>query len=47
VRDFLPSRVRKAKLKMKYYNDDLHAACFQLPQFQLDALGKRLTCCHA
>ena len=46
VRDFSPERVRRSKLDFQYYNDDLHAACFQLPQFQRKALGKRLTCCR-
>ncbi len=39
-RDFSPARVAKAKLKLKWYNAQIHDACFALPVFLKKALGR-------
>lgn len=39
VRDFKGERVQASGLQFKYYSKELHTACFQLPQFQLDSIG--------
>ncbi len=41
VRDFKPARVRAARLPLRWYNADVHAGAFALPQFLKDALGRR------
>lgn len=33
LKDFNPDRVKKQRLKMKYYNSDIHNAAFSLPNF--------------
>ena len=33
VRDFKLDRVQKSKLQFKYYNSEIHKACFSSPQF--------------
>ena len=40
VRDFVPARVRKAKMRLRWYNADIHAACFALPNFLRAELGR-------
>lgn len=39
-RDFDPKRVAKAKLKLKWYNARIHDACFALPNFLSQAIGR-------
>jgi spermidine synthase len=40
VRDFKPARVKAAKLKLRWYNSDIHAGSFALPTFLKDAIGR-------
>lgn len=40
VRDFKPARVKASKLKLRWYNADIHAACFALPNFLKTAIGR-------
>lgn len=40
VRDFKPARVKKSGLKLRWYNADIHAACFALPNFLRKAIGR-------
>ena len=40
VKDFRPARVKAAKLKLRWYNADIHAACFALPNFLKKAIGR-------
>lgn len=39
VRDFKPARVKESGLTFNYYNENVHTAAFQLPQFQLNNIG--------
>ena len=40
VKDFRPARVKAAKLPLRWYNADVHAAAFALPNFVRKALGR-------
>lgn len=40
VRDFVPARVKRAGLKLRWYNAEIHAACFALPSFLKKAIGR-------
>lgn len=40
VRDFNPSRVKAAKMPLKWYNAGVHAASFALPEFVRKAVGR-------
>ncbi|MBI2787646.1 MAG: polyamine aminopropyltransferase [Elusimicrobia bacterium] len=40
VRDFKPARVKASKLKLRWYNAEIHAACFALPNFLKTAIGR-------
>lgn len=40
VRGFRPQRVKAAKLPLKWYNADVHAAAFALPEFLRKALNR-------
>ncbi len=40
VKDFRPSRVKAAKLPLRWYNADVHAGAFALPNFLRKALGR-------
>ncbi len=42
LKDFQEDRYKKDNLKFKYYNKEIHKACFALPQFMRDALGEYL-----
>jgi spermidine synthase len=41
--NFLPIRVEKSQLKFRYYNQGIHRAAFQLPQFYYDLYNDYLT----
>ena len=38
VKDFNPNKVKESGIKTKYYNEFVHKACFQLPEFQAQML---------
>ncbi len=40
VKDFRPARVKAARLPLRWYNADVHAGAFALPQFLKKALGR-------
>lgn len=40
VKDFRPARVKAAKLPLRWYNADVHAGAFALPNFVRKALGR-------
>jgi len=40
VKDFRPAKVKKAKMRLRWYNADIHAACFALPNFLREAIGR-------
>jgi spermidine synthase len=40
VRNFQPQRVKAAKLPLKWYNAEVHAGAFALPEFIRKALGR-------
>lgn len=40
IKDFRPARVKAAKLKLRWYNADIHAGCFALPTFLKKAIGR-------
>ncbi|MDE2141023.1 MAG: polyamine aminopropyltransferase [Elusimicrobia bacterium] len=40
VRDLRPARVKAAKMPLKWYNADVHAGAFALPEFVRRALGR-------
>ncbi len=40
VKDFRPARVKASKIKLRWYNADIHAACFALPNFLREAIGR-------
>jgi spermidine synthase len=40
VKDFRPARVNAAKLPLRWYNADVHAGAFALPNFVREALGR-------
>jgi spermidine synthase len=40
VRNFQPRRVKAAKLPLKWYNAEVHAGAFALPEFVRKALGR-------
>ena len=40
VRNFRPQRVKAAKFPLKWYNAEVHAAAFALPEFLRKALGR-------
>ncbi len=40
IKDFRPARVKAAKLKLRWYNADIHAGCFALPTFLKQAIGR-------
>jgi spermidine synthase len=40
VRDFIPARVRSAKLKLRWYNAEIHVGSFALPAFLKKAIGR-------
>jgi spermidine synthase len=40
VKDFIPSRVKAAKMRLRWYNAEIHAGCFALPNFLKEALGR-------
>ena len=42
LRDFHPERVKSSGLKFQYYNENIHTAAFQLPNFQLQNLAENL-----
>ncbi len=41
VRDFRAARVARARLPLRWYNSEIHAAAFALPQFLKDELSRR------
>lgn len=41
VRDFRPQRVKAARLPLQWYNAEVHAAAFALPEFVRKALGRK------
>ena len=40
VKDFRPARVKASKLKLRWYNAEIHAACFALPNFLKKEIGR-------
>jgi len=40
VKDFVPSKVKAAKMRLRWYNAEIHAACFALPNFLKTAIGR-------
>ena len=40
VRNFQPQRVKAAKMPLKWYNAEVHAAAFALPEFVRKAVGR-------
>lgn len=40
LRDFKPARVKASGLRLRWYNADVHAACFALPNFLKKAIGR-------
>lgn len=40
LKDYRPSRVKAAGLRLRWYNADIHAACFALPDFLKKAIGR-------
>ena len=40
VKDFIPAKVRTAKMRLRWYNADIHAGCFALPNFLKKAIGR-------
>lgn len=40
LKDFKPARVKAAGIKLRWYNADIHAACFALPDFLKKAIGR-------
>ena len=40
VKDFIPSRIKAAKMPLRWYNAGIHAACFALPNFLKKAIGR-------
>lgn len=40
IKDFRPARVKAAKLKLRWYNADIHAGSFALPTFLKGAIGR-------
>ena len=40
VKDFRPARVKAARFSLRWYNADVHAAAFALPNFVRKALGR-------
>lgn len=40
IKNFKPDRVAASGLKFQYYNQELHKAAFQLPNFQLANIGQ-------
>ncbi|MDP3542853.1 MAG: polyamine aminopropyltransferase [Elusimicrobiota bacterium] len=40
LKDFRASRVKTAKMPLRWYNADIHAACFALPDFLKKAIGR-------
>jgi spermidine synthase len=40
VSDFVPSRVKAAKMRLRWYNAEIHAGCFALPNFLKEAVGR-------
>ncbi len=40
VKDFSAARVARAKLRLRWYNADIHVACFALPNFLKKAIGR-------
>lgn len=40
VRDFVPSRVKAARMRLRWYNAEIHAGCFALPNFLKKAIGR-------
>jgi spermidine synthase len=40
LRDFKPSRVKAAKLKLRWYNAEIHAGSFALPTFLKKTIGR-------
>ena len=41
VKDFRPARVKSAKLPLRWYNAEVHAGAFALPNFVRKALGRQ------
>lgn len=39
IKDFRADKYREQNLKLKYYNDELHKACFVLPNYVRDIIG--------
>jgi len=40
IRDFVPARVKASKLKLNWYNAEIHAGSFALPNFLKKAIGR-------
>lgn len=40
VKDLAASRIRTAKMRLRWYNAGVHAACFALPNFLKEAIGR-------
>ena len=40
LKDFRPSRVKTAKMPLRWYNAEIHAGCFALPNFLKAAIGR-------
>ena len=40
IRDFKAARVKASGMKLRWYNADIHAACFALPNFLKAAIGR-------
>lgn len=40
LKDLKPARVKAAGIKLRWYNADIHAACFALPDFLKKAIGR-------
>jgi spermidine synthase len=40
LKDFRPAKVKASKLKLRWYNADIHAGCFALPNFLKAAIGR-------
>ena len=40
LKDFKPARVKASKIKLRWYNADIHAGCFALPNFLKSAIGR-------
>ena len=43
IKNFKPERVKKSKIKFRYYNTEIHKSCFTQPEFVKKAFGSLWT----